>query len=67
MGCMEEFACNYDSTATYAGIECEYPTAPYDCNGDLLGYYRSTACNYVDTATVGSPTELCSYRLWIGL
>ena len=60
-GCMEEFACNYDSTATYAGIECEYPTAPYDCNGDLLGCTDPTACNYVDTATVGDPTELCSY------
>jgi len=32
-GCMDEVACNHDSTATVSG-ECEYSATNYDCSGN---------------------------------
>ena len=35
-GCMDDFACNYDSLATY-DFGCEYLEGGVDCDGNLLG------------------------------
>ena len=41
VGCMDEAACNYSSTATISG-ECEYSETNYDCSGNCV---YLNACN----------------------
>ena len=36
LGCTDEFACNYDTSATNDDGSCEYPTEYYDCDGNCL-------------------------------
>ena len=35
MGCMDESACNYNSTANMVDTSCEYPEQGYDCDGNI--------------------------------
>ena len=66
LGCTDEAACNFDSTATEDNGTCEYPELYYDCDGNCLndadqdgvcdelevsGCTDLAACNFDDQAT----------------
>jgi hypothetical protein len=36
MGCMDESACNYNSTANMVDTSCEYPEQGFDCYGNFI-------------------------------
>ena len=65
IGCMDQFACNYNANATDDDV-CIYPELYYDCNGvclsdsdgdgvcyelEIYGCTDPQACNYNDIAT----------------
>jgi hypothetical protein len=72
VGCMDNTACNYDSSATETG-DCDYAATNYDCYGyclndmdndgicdedEVVGCMDNTACNYDSSATA---TGNCDY------
>jgi hypothetical protein len=73
VGCMDNTACNYDSSATDAG-NCDYAAANYDCEGtclndidsdgicdedEVVGCMDNTACNYTPEAEFSDAS--CTY------
>ena len=42
-GCIDEYACNYDETASLDDGSCEYAEQNYDCNGNYLIYVGAEA------------------------
>ena len=65
-GCTDNFACNYDSTATEEDGSCDYPQTHYNCQGECLndidldgvcdeleisGCTDTSSCNYNSAAT----------------
>jgi len=46
-GCMDEFSCNYDETATYQPEDaCIYPEIGYDCDGVILPDFYEVELDY---------------------
>lgn len=44
-GCTDPNACNYDPDATYNDNSCTYPSACYDCDGDLIDDDGNGVCD----------------------
>tara|TARA_B100001093_G_scaffold516155_1_gene594262 strand:- start:98 stop:1723 length:1626 start_codon:yes stop_codon:yes gene_type:complete len=50
-GCIDETACNYDTTAILDNGSCNYPEPGFDCNGNQLeigGFYGGGIIFYID-------------------
>ena len=50
-GCMDDTACNFDSSAIEDDGSCEYPVSGYDCEGNFTCDFDLTTVSYDGTGS----------------